>query len=50
MSSKYNNLVRELVKRSSNDHGVVEETLVRDVLSGLKEGNPGPGTNKNQLN
>lgn len=39
MSSKYNNLVRELVKRSSNEHGVVEETLVKDVLSGLKEGN-----------
>ena len=33
-------MVRELVKRSSNDHGVVEETLVQDVLSGLKEDNP----------
>ena len=40
MSSKFNNLVRELVKRSANEHGIVEEALVKDVLSGLKESTP----------
>ena len=40
MSVKIDSLVRELMKCSSNDHGVIESSLVEKVISGLREINP----------
>ena len=40
MSVKINSLVRELMKSSSNDDGVIESSLVEKVISGLREINP----------
>jgi len=37
MSSRYKDLVRKLVQQSLNDSGIVDESLVKNVLSGLKE-------------
>ena len=40
MSVKIKNLVRELIKSSANDHGVIKRSLVEDVISGLREATP----------
>lgn len=40
MFSRYKTLVRELVNRSANEHGVIELSLVKEVLSGLRECKP----------
>ncbi len=40
MTSKYNSLVRELVRSSVNDKGIVELSLVEEVLSALRESKP----------
>ena len=40
MSFRYKNLVRKLVQQSLNDSGIVEESLVKSVLSGLRECKP----------
>lgn len=40
MSVKINSLVRELMKSSANDHGVIESSLVEKVISSLREINP----------
>ncbi len=40
MLFRYNNLVRELVNKSSNEHGIIEMSLVNEVLSGLRECKP----------
>ena len=40
MSSKHKNLVRELVKHSANSDGLIQQDLVEQVLSGLRELNP----------
>ena len=40
MLFRYNNLVRELVNKSSNEHGIIEMPLVKEVLSGLRECKP----------
>jgi F0F1-type ATP synthase delta subunit len=40
MSVKNNSLVRELMKSSTNDHGVIESSLVEKVISSLREINP----------
>ena len=37
MLFRYNNLVRELVNKSFNEHGIIEMSLVNEVLSGLRE-------------
>ena len=37
MSSRYKDLVRKLVQQSFNDSGIVDESLVKNVLSGLRE-------------
>ena len=37
MSSRYKDLVRKLVQQSLNDSGIVDESLVKNVLSGLRE-------------
>ncbi len=37
MASRYKDLVRKLVQQSLNDSGIVDESLVKNVLSGLKE-------------
>lgn len=40
MGTKLNNLIKELVKRSSNEEGVVDSSLVENVLAGLRETHP----------
>jgi len=40
MSVKINSLVHELIKSSTNDHGVIESSLVEKVISGLREIKP----------
>lgn len=40
MLFRYNNLVRELVNKSANEHGIIEMPLVKEVLSGLRECKP----------
>ena len=40
MLFRYNNLVRELVNKSFNEHGIIEMSLVNEVLSGLRECKP----------
>ena len=40
MSTKFKTLTRELIKRSTNDHGAVEYSLVEEVLSSLREISP----------
>jgi F0F1-type ATP synthase delta subunit len=40
MSVKINSLVRELIKSSTNDHGVIESALVEKVIFSLREINP----------
>ena len=37
MASRYKDLVRKLVQQSLNDSGIVDESLVKNVLSGLRE-------------
>ncbi len=40
MSTNLNNLVRQLVKRSTSEEGIIEQSLVEDVLAGLREIKP----------
>jgi len=40
MSSQFNYLVQELVRKSSNEHDFVDKNLVNEVLVGLKECKP----------
>ena len=40
MLFRYNNLVRKLVNKSANEHGIIEMSLVNEVLSGLRECKP----------
>ena len=40
MLFRYNNLVRKLVNKSANEHGIIEMPLVKEVLSGLRECKP----------
>jgi len=37
MSFRYKNLARKLVQQSLNESGIVDESLVKNVLSGLRE-------------
>ncbi|MEK9773291.1 MAG: F0F1 ATP synthase subunit delta [Opitutae bacterium] len=40
MFSRYKALVRALVKSSANEHGIIELSLVQEVLAGLRECKP----------
>lgn len=40
MSTNLNNLVRQLVKRSTSEEGIIEQSLVEEVLAGLREIKP----------
>ncbi len=40
MSTNLNNLVRQLVKRSTSEEGIIEQSLVEEVLAGLREIRP----------
>lgn len=37
MPSKFSSLITELVKESTNEHGIIDKSLVKNVLVGLKE-------------
>lgn len=37
MPSKFSSLVTKLVKESTNEHGIIDKSLVNNVLVGLKE-------------